>query len=292
MAALDSTLGCVFIGVVVSVSSKDRQSICNVQQPALCLPLMKGFSGLSLVDPGYGIYNTPHHISLDLRRIMAREHSKDTHLSWDLANLLCYVCKKAGFIVVADGYKGKQLLHSGHLETYALPHQSQVMQASHRLPIDGNVAHFVLFRNRIRHPYIPNVLHDVSSEVSGTAQPLIATIADVCITVTLSLLLQSKRKSTIFERTNNLINTLTVWAINRGVLTAALQASDAITYIDVKTSGYYSFIFHVAAGKAYVNSALATLNARDHIRNSGCADDGEELTLNTRAIHLETCGEV
>ncbi|KZT66965.1 hypothetical protein DAEQUDRAFT_729766 [Daedalea quercina L-15889] len=114
-------------------------------------------------------------------------------------------------------------------------------------------------------PHVPQVYSSI--EGPATAQPLLACIADIYITIALSWLLQRER--TMFARTDTIINTLTMWAINRGVLTSALQTAQAISYIAASKSVFYWSIFHFAGGKAYVNSALAILNARNFIRDGG-----------------------
>ncbi|KAH9934394.1 uncharacterized protein B0H18DRAFT_981631 [Fomitopsis serialis] len=130
-------------------------------------------------------------------------------------------------------------------------------------------------------PAIPAVY--TMTVVPATVQPVMACIADIYITVALSWLLQRER--TMFSHTDSLINTLTAWAINRGALTAAMQTAQAITYIAADKDVFYWSIFHFAGGKAYVNSVLAILNARHYIRSGGRSHGTDAFSVQEMPMH-------
>ncbi|KAH9931274.1 uncharacterized protein B0H18DRAFT_990858 [Fomitopsis serialis] len=78
----------------------------------------------------------------------------------------------------------------------------------------------------INHPELPGAFMNNKAKTASFVQPLLAAIADIYITAALSLLLRRERSA--YRRTSSLLRKLTVYIINRGVLTAVLQSLQAI----------------------------------------------------------------
>jgi len=88
---------------------------------------------------------------------------------------------------------------------------------------------------------------------------LCAVLSDISIAAALCVLLYGSR--TGFRRTNTLINTLMVYAINRCVLTSVVAVAEVIAFAASPHSLWFLAIDFVI-GKLYANSLLATLNSR------------------------------
>ncbi|KAJ7819561.1 hypothetical protein B0H14DRAFT_2600577 [Mycena olivaceomarginata] len=99
----------------------------------------------------------------------------------------------------------------------------------------------------------------------ATLQAASALVCDVSITACFCYTLNSK-KSTI-KSTNSLLNMLMINAVNRGMLTAFTAALHIILFLSFPNSFWFSLAL-VPSGKLYMNSMLATLNTREHIRQS------------------------
>jgi len=93
---------------------------------------------------------------------------------------------------------------------------------------------------------------------SGLVQGFAAT-NDVFITLCLCYYLRSKRIQ--IPSTHVMLDTLMVYAVSRGVLTAVAQILFLTTNVCLP-GGTYWLPFHQVVGKLYVNSVLATLNVR------------------------------
>ncbi|KAF9071597.1 hypothetical protein BDP27DRAFT_1401409 [Rhodocollybia butyracea] len=112
---------------------------------------------------------------------------------------------------------------------------------------------------------------------------------DVLIAVALYITLKSKRTNIqefgghgyFPSRTNRILHKLTVYAINRGVLTAVTAAVNLILFLS-KPNTFYYFIGLLTSSKLYMNSMLASLNSRHHIIQS--VDD--ETCHSWNSIHI------
>jgi len=102
-------------------------------------------------------------------------------------------------------------------------------------------------------------------QAPASVQQIASVITDIYITVSLCIILHSTQAS--FERTQTLLNRLTIYVINRGILTATVQFLHFATYVATYHSDSLIWmIFHVPASKVYVNAVLATLNVRHKLR--------------------------
>ncbi|KAJ3774151.1 hypothetical protein FB446DRAFT_490747 [Lentinula raphanica] len=93
-----------------------------------------------------------------------------------------------------------------------------------------------------------------------------AVLSDVLIAVSLCVLLHESR--TGWGKTNTLITTLIVYAVNRCLLTSAVAITEVIVFILHPTSLWFLAIDFVI-GKLYANSLLASLNSRHYLREPG-----------------------
>ncbi|THH09934.1 hypothetical protein EW146_g8534 [Bondarzewia mesenterica] len=87
-------------------------------------------------------------------------------------------------------------------------------------------------------------------------------ISDIAITVSL---------------TNTLLNTLTVYAIDRCVLTSVVALVAAIAVI-VKPESFWVIAIEYVIGKLYINSLLATLNARNGLRGGSSSRGSSSIS--------------
>ncbi|KAI0712395.1 hypothetical protein C8Q76DRAFT_797251 [Earliella scabrosa] len=97
-----------------------------------------------------------------------------------------------------------------------------------------------------------------------TANWVLGNIVDIGITVILCWYLWSE-KLAVREKTNIMLNRIIVFLVNRGAIAAVVQVLTLLTkFIWPQTLVWLAF--HNALSKVYVNSMLATLNARVALR--------------------------
>ncbi|KAJ7157259.1 hypothetical protein C8R46DRAFT_1113929 [Mycena filopes] len=106
---------------------------------------------------------------------------------------------------------------------------------------------------------------DVTKPVMTTQSASILA-CDVVITTALVYTMRGKKGD--IKSTNSMLTTLMVNAVSRGFLTALCALLNLILFL-VKPNTFYFFIGLIMSGKLYMNSLLATLNQRDHVRNKG-----------------------
>ncbi|KAF5319611.1 hypothetical protein D9619_008567 [Psilocybe cf. subviscida] len=102
----------------------------------------------------------------------------------------------------------------------------------------------------------PNII------TAHTIQSAAACLCDFAITA--SLVLKLGRHKGNMKSTDTLLHTLTINIINRGMLTAVCALVNLILFV-ARPGTLYFFIGLESSGKLYMNSALATLNSRQHI---------------------------
>jgi len=109
-------------------------------------------------------------------------------------------------------------------------------------------------------------------------------LADLLIAAAMCWSLYHRR--TGFARTDSMIMTLMSYSINSGVLTSLLAAAMAISFV-VSSSSLIWLAFYWVLSKCYVNSLLAMLNSRDHIRDRSatCHPDN---ALDLSSIQIES----
>ncbi|KAF9065861.1 hypothetical protein BDP27DRAFT_1450038 [Rhodocollybia butyracea] len=94
----------------------------------------------------------------------------------------------------------------------------------------------------------------------------LAAAGDVLIAAILSFLLQGSK--TGFRRSDSMLNTLTLYAVNTGMLTSLCAVASLISIVAAPNTFIY-IAFFFCMGRLYTNSLLATLNARKAIRERG-----------------------
>ncbi|KAJ6478567.1 hypothetical protein C8R47DRAFT_636558 [Mycena vitilis] len=87
---------------------------------------------------------------------------------------------------------------------------------------------------------------------------------DIVITVYLCVFLQRKKSG--LPRTEKMLNTLMINAVNRGMLTAISSALTMILFL-VAPNTFWFFLGLAPNSKLYMNSMLAMLNMRQHVRD-------------------------
>ncbi|EMD41296.1 hypothetical protein CERSUDRAFT_109894 [Gelatoporia subvermispora B] len=105
--------------------------------------------------------------------------------------------------------------------------------------------------------------------------------ADFLITGSLVYYLHRHRSG--LRRTDKLINVLIVYTVNTGLLTS-IAAMCTIILSKTLVGTQWQVIPYFLVSKFYVNSTLATLNAREKLRNmpAGMSTNGAQLELSTR----------
>ncbi|KZT12289.1 uncharacterized protein LAESUDRAFT_754766 [Laetiporus sulphureus 93-53] len=106
----------------------------------------------------------------------------------------------------------------------------------------------------------------VQTKIPASLQTVSASVTDIYITLSLTLILRGER--TGFKHTETLVHKLTVYAINRGIVTTLLQIFQLCTYVSLPDTYFVWAIFHFPGSKAYVNSLLAMVNARHYLREN------------------------
>jgi len=92
----------------------------------------------------------------------------------------------------------------------------------------------------------------------------LSVIVDIIIAVLLSYFLLLKSRNG-FKSTNSLIRTLTLYTINTGLLVSIVSVCVLTTYATMPHN-FIFFAFFIPLSKLFVNSFLATLNARASLR--------------------------
>ncbi|KAJ3717590.1 hypothetical protein DFJ43DRAFT_1141714 [Lentinula guzmanii] len=85
------------------------------------------------------------------------------------------------------------------------------------------------------------------------------------------------------SRSNTIIRKLTIYAINRGVLTAIAAAINLILFLAMPNTFYY-FIGLLTSSKLYMNSMLAALNSRQYIAQA--SEDEAARCWNSIPVHV------
>ncbi|KAH9936183.1 uncharacterized protein B0H18DRAFT_315389 [Fomitopsis serialis] len=110
----------------------------------------------------------------------------------------------------------------------------------------------------------------------GTLSLGMGVATDVVTALTLCHYLRNLR--TGFSKDDSLVNRLTLYAMNTGLLTSAISLTTVILY-DIMPENFIFMGFYFVLSKLYANSFLATLNTRRVVRGRGT--DGEHATVPT-----------
>ncbi|THH13652.1 hypothetical protein EW146_g6594 [Bondarzewia mesenterica] len=113
----------------------------------------------------------------------------------------------------------------------------------------------------------------------------IRVVSDAVTAVTLCVQLYDAR--TGFGRSIKLVNTLIIYAVNRFVLTTVVVIIQTIILI-IRPESIWAMVIEFVSVHLYVNSFLATLNSRSHLRGLGSGDTVYDSSSRVRAstIHF------
>ncbi|CDO68362.1 hypothetical protein BN946_scf184815.g9 [Trametes cinnabarina] len=81
-----------------------------------------------------------------------------------------------------------------------------------------------------------------------------------------------------YNQDDSIVNTLTLYAINTGVITSAISLSTLILY-DLMPTNFIFMAFYFVLSKVYANSFFAALNTRRSVRGRGT--EGDHTTVPT-----------
>ncbi|KAG7086069.1 hypothetical protein E1B28_003589 [Marasmius oreades] len=112
---------------------------------------------------------------------------------------------------------------------------------------------------------------------AATPFAIFAVLSDIGVAASLCALLHEGR--TGIKKTNAIITTLMIYAVNRCLLTSVVAVTEVIVFIATPDALWYLAIDFVI-GKLYANSLLASLNSRNFLR---AQQDGNVLTISTHA---------
>ncbi|ESK85690.1 hypothetical protein Moror_9917 [Moniliophthora roreri MCA 2997] len=107
-----------------------------------------------------------------------------------------------------------------------------------------------------------------------------AVLSDIVVAVSLCVLLRDSR--TGIGKTNMLITTLMIYAVNRCLLTSAVAIVEVIVFIATPGSLWFIAIDFVI-GKLYANSLLASLNSRNALR-ARSSQSGAYISADTSTV--------
>ncbi|KAK6975047.1 hypothetical protein R3P38DRAFT_3127733 [Favolaschia claudopus] len=140
-------------------------------------------------------------------------------------------------------------------------------------------------------PTVESIGTHLFQAVSGPVQAA-AGACDILIMVALVYFLRSKRRTNV-RRTEEIIDTLVLYAMCRGILTAITQIMFLVLNLAFPTRTFWQ-PFHQLISKVYVNSILASLNVRKVIRGKGEPERGDThktsssgMTNSSTTMHLE-----
>ncbi|OSX58219.1 hypothetical protein POSPLADRAFT_1049462 [Postia placenta MAD-698-R-SB12] len=97
---------------------------------------------------------------------------------------------------------------------------------------------------RLQHPIFPAIFGAV--KVTGILQALTASLADICASIALNLILSQNKSDLNFKTTNRMIQKLSVYVVNRGILTTL----NARHYVGMD-------------GRKYLSNGLTTMDLPD-----------------------------
>lgn len=126
-------------------------------------------------------------------------------------------------------------------------------------------AHFVFGVETVAFCFIKKDFARLTEFALFAATPfaITAVLSDILIAGSLCILLHGSR--TGFKRTNALVTTLIIYAINRCLLTCAVAIVEVIIF-SLRPHALWYLAIDFVVGKLYANSLLATLNSRQALQ--------------------------
>ncbi|KZT73876.1 hypothetical protein DAEQUDRAFT_761828 [Daedalea quercina L-15889] len=123
---------------------------------------------------------------------------------------------------------------------------------------------------------IDNLTKLADLKVIGTISLGMGVATDVVTALALCYFLRNLR--TGYSKDDSLVNRLTLYALNTGVVTSAISLTTVVLY-DIMPENFIFMGFYFVLSKLYANSFLATLNTRRVVRGRGT--DAENTTMPT-----------
>ncbi|THG98803.1 hypothetical protein EW026_g3441 [Hermanssonia centrifuga] len=123
---------------------------------------------------------------------------------------------------------------------------------------------------------LESLLFIVNLKVVGSSSLIVGLCTDIITSGSLCYFLHNLR--TGYSKDDSLVNRLTLYAVNTGVLTSAVSLATVILY-NLMPDNFIFMACYFVLSKLYVNSFLATLNTRRVLRGRGT--DAETNTMPT-----------
>ncbi|KAJ7476857.1 hypothetical protein B0H11DRAFT_2234824 [Mycena galericulata] len=105
-----------------------------------------------------------------------------------------------------------------------------------------------------------------------TLQTAASLACDIVITIYLCVFLARSKTGIMIPRTETMLNTLMINAVNRGIVTALSSGFTMILFLAYPDT-FWFFLSLAPNSKLYMNSMLATLNVRQHVREKALSKD-------------------
>ncbi|KAG2033437.1 hypothetical protein BDR03DRAFT_902540 [Suillus americanus] len=118
---------------------------------------------------------------------------------------------------------------------------------------------------------LPSITRMITLRSLGSLSLGIGVGTDMCIAAALCVYLQKMRSS--HSTADSMINTLTIYAVNTGLLTSTISLSTLVLFNTMPTNFVFICLYFVLS-KLYAISFLATLNTRKIIRGRGTDPEG------------------
>ncbi|KAJ7496795.1 hypothetical protein FB451DRAFT_203712 [Mycena latifolia] len=106
---------------------------------------------------------------------------------------------------------------------------------------------------------------------------VIRVVSDILTAVALCLVLYDAAAHSIFRGSSKMFKTLIVYAMNRFILTTVVVIIQT-SFLIAKPGSIWAMVIEFVTVHLYVNSVLATLNARNSLRKTGPHDEATSTT--------------
>ncbi|KAI0326968.1 hypothetical protein GY45DRAFT_1373519 [Cubamyces sp. BRFM 1775] len=154
--------------------------------------------------------------------------------------------------------------------------------SKHNIPVTllimlGTLAQLAAaFLFTVRAFQIPSIARVGELKLVGSIALGLGMATDVITAAALCYFLRGLK--TGYQRDDSIVNTLTLYAINTGVITSAISLSTLVLY-DLMPTNFVFMAFYFVLSKVYANSFFAALNTRRSVRGRGT--EGDHTTVPT-----------
>ncbi|KXN83367.1 hypothetical protein AN958_01504 [Leucoagaricus sp. SymC.cos] len=132
---------------------------------------------------------------------------------------------------------------------------------------------------------LPSIFAARDLQVLGTVSLGTGVLTDIVTAATLCFFLNRLR--TGYQTSDSLVNMLSHYAINTGVLTSTISMATVILYNVMPDTNLDFIAFYFILSKLYAISFMATLNTRRQVRGRGTEQE-DNTTNHTNMFHLGT----